>query len=75
MSYASSNLLGIVLGFLLGAGLLLLYAHSWSVALGIAEPEFTSLDYQEAFLCGLVTGAILGFPLGWLLRRLGRISQ
>ena len=68
-----SNLVGFALAFAVGAGLVLLYLMGMASALGIPDREFTSYDATEAFAGGLLASVVLGFPFGWVLRRVSQV--
>ena len=68
-----SNLVGLALAFAVGAGLALLYLIGMASALGIPDRELTSYDATEALIGGLLASAILGFPFGWVVRRVAKL--
>ena len=73
MNYDRSNLLGLALGFLLGAGFCLLYSYRTQVFMNIPDPSLEGSDFREAALFGVIGLVLLGFPLGWMFRRIQRL--
>ena len=69
MTLLKSNLIGLTIGFLIGAALGLTYIYSMARSLGITSHEFNQYDIRTIVLAGVVSALLVGFLIGWVIRK------